>query len=162
MLDCADIGEVSRQFWALMGPLVKNDNGVQAIFANVPRHNGLEAWRRVAEPINDDKTLIRKDLLPLITNPRAATTLDGITTALEDWDTNLRLFREAGGSEPNDESKRLTIVQLLPLDVSAYVAMHMELPELSSYTWDDAFRPQIRQGTAELEAHVWKAPSACP
>ena len=115
----------------------------------------------MAEPINDDKTLIRKDLLPLITNPRAATTLDGITTALEDWDTNLRLFREAGGSEPNDESKRLTLVQLLPPDVSAYVAMHMELPELSNYTGMKRFAQKyvkilqnLKRRSGKLPAHV--------
>ena len=62
MLDHAH-DEVSRQLWALIGALVKNDPTVKRAFANVPRHNGLEAWRRVMEPINDDKALARKDLL---------------------------------------------------------------------------------------------------
>ena len=42
-----------------------NDHAdTKRLFANVPRHNGFEAWRRIAEPINDDKALVRKDLLP--------------------------------------------------------------------------------------------------
>ena len=69
--------------------------------------------------------MIRKDLPPLINNPRGASSLDGISAAFEDWDTNIRLFKAAQGSEPADETKRLTLLQMLPQDVSAYVAMHM-------------------------------------
>ena len=64
--------EVSRQLWAVLGPLVAGDPSLHSVFANVPRHNGLEAWRRIAEPINEDKILILKDFLPAVTNPRPA------------------------------------------------------------------------------------------
>ena len=126
--------EVSKQLWASLGPTLSKDSAMSTVFGNVPRHNGLEAWRRVAEPINDDKTMIRKDLLPLITKPRSASSLDGISAAFEDWDTNIRLFKAAHGSEPTDETKRLTLLQMLQQDVSAYAVMHMELPELSTFS----------------------------
>ena len=125
--------EVSKQLWALLGPTLSKDSAISTVFGNVPRHSGLEAWRRVAEPINDDKTMIRKDLLPLITKPRGASSLDGISAAIEDWDTNIRLFKAAQGSEAVDETKRLTLLQMLPQDVSAYVAMHIELTELTTF-----------------------------
>ena len=60
--------------WALLGGLLKGDASAKRTFANVPRHNGFEAWRRVVEPVNEDKALIRKDLLPLVTNPKRLTT----------------------------------------------------------------------------------------
>ena len=106
--------EVSRQLWALLGPLVAVDPSLHSVFANVPRHNGLEAWRRIAEPINEDKILILKDLLPAVTNPRPATSLDDLSTALEAWDTNLRLFSAAGGVPPSSEQKRLSFVAMSP------------------------------------------------
>ena len=59
--------------------------------------------------------------------------MDGVQGALEDWDTSLRLFTAADGAEPPDEQKRLTLLTMLPAEVSAYVAMHLELPELSSF-----------------------------
>ena len=65
----ADAKEISRQLWALLGPLVSAESGVHTLFANCPCHDGLEARRRVAEPINDDKILIMKELLP----PRSPT-----------------------------------------------------------------------------------------
>ena len=99
----------------------------------MPRHNGLEAWRRIAEPINEDKILILKDLLPAVTNPRPATSLDDLSTALEAWDTNLRLFSAAGGVPPSSEQKRLSFVAMLPPDVSAHVTMHLELPQYATY-----------------------------
>ena len=68
-LDCTTPELVSQQLWALLGGLVKGDASVKRIFANVPRHNGLEACRRFVELVNEDKALIPKDLLPLVTNP---------------------------------------------------------------------------------------------
>ena len=73
------------------------DSKNASIYNNVQRHNGLEAWRRIAEPINEDKILILQDLLPAVTNPRAASDMAGYAQALEDWETNLRLFTAAGG-----------------------------------------------------------------
>ena len=55
--------------------------------------------------------------------------MDGVAGALEEWDTSLRLFRAADGPEPPDEQKRLTLLTMLPAEVFAYVAMHLELPE---------------------------------
>ena len=93
MVDAAkDLREVSRQFLALLGPLLAKDGSQAGMFANVPRHNGLEAWRRLAEPINEDIVIMRKELLPLVTNPKAATSMDKIEEAIQVWDTNIRLF----------------------------------------------------------------------
>ena len=83
--------ELSRQLWALLGLLVAGVSKNASIYNNVQRH-GLEAWRRIAEPINEDKILILQDLLPAVTNPRAASDIAGYAQALEDWETNLRLF----------------------------------------------------------------------
>ena len=84
MLDSipAEAREISRQIWALLGPLVAGDSTVHDRFANCPCHNGFESWRRVAEPINDDKILILKDLPPAGTNPRPAKSIEDLSTAL--------------------------------------------------------------------------------
>ena len=47
--------ELSRQLWAFLGSLVAGDSKSASIYNNVPRHNGLEAWRRIAELINEDQ-----------------------------------------------------------------------------------------------------------
>ena len=77
---------------------------------------------------------LKKDLLPQVTNPKGASSMDGVAGALEEWDTSLRLFRAADGQEPPDEQKRLTLLTMLPAEVSAYVAMHLEMDELSTFT----------------------------
>ena len=58
MINCAEYREVSRQLWAFLGPLVASNAVVNGVFENVDRHNGLEGWRRIAEPIHDNKSLI--------------------------------------------------------------------------------------------------------
>ena len=81
-----------------MGPLVASDSNKTSTFKNVVRHNGFEAWRQIAMPINEDKNLILQELLPLISNPKSATDIHHYDDALRVWNTNLRLFKEAGGT----------------------------------------------------------------
>ena len=84
--------EVSRQRWAMLNPLLAGDSHQSGMFANVERHNGIEACRRIAEPINEDKAHVRRDLLATVTNPKGETSMDNIETAVENWNTNIRLF----------------------------------------------------------------------
>ena len=132
-LDCATPEVVSQQLWALLGGLLKGDASAKRTFANVPRHNVFEAWRRVVEPVNEDKALIRKDLFPLVTNPKAASSMDDLTAALEAWETNKRLFEKADGKLPDHEQERLAFVGILPHDISANVIMEMEKPGFSTF-----------------------------
>ena len=82
MVDAATLLEVSRQLWAMLNPLLSGDSDRATMFANVPRHNGIEAWRRLAEPINEDKAMVRRDLLASVTNPRGASSIDKIEPAI--------------------------------------------------------------------------------
>ena len=125
--------EVSKQLWAFLQPLTKDDGTMEERFANCPRHNGLEAWRMVAEPINEDKAVLRKQLLSIVTNPRPAGSLDKIETAISEWDTNCRLFAEADGPPQDEQSRRISLVGILPQEINAYITMHWELPEYKTY-----------------------------
>ena len=148
--DIPNMKELSRQLWAMLNPLVA-DSRVADAFANVPRHNGLEAWRQLAEPINEDKELLQKDLLPLVTNPRPASSMDKVEDAVLEWDTNMRHFKKAGGVEPPDYQKRITIIRMLPIEVGAYISMHCEKVHL-----------QVHQDDEELEATHWQHTSRSP
>ena len=97
-------------------PLLSGDSDKATMFANVPRRNGIEAWRRLAEPINEDKAMVRRDLLASVTNPKGASSIDKIEPAIEEWDTTIRLFVAADGTPPTDETKRMTLVQMLPME----------------------------------------------
>ena len=75
MVDAVTLLEVARQLWAMLNPLLSVDSDNATIFANVPRHNGIEAWRRLAEPINEDKAMVGRDLLAAVTNPKGASSI---------------------------------------------------------------------------------------
>ena len=148
--------EVSRQLWAMLNPLVK-DSKVSDMFANVPRHNGLEAWRQLSEPVIEDKELLQKDLLVTVTNPKGASTMDGVEQAVFDWDTNIRLFKKAGGIEPSDYHKRITFIRMLPVEVGVYVSMHWELQEYNTYIKLKAFVFKYIKTLRNLRRPVAKA-----
>ena len=90
MVDAAgNLIEVARQLWAMLNPLLSGDSDTATMFAKVPQHNGIEAWRRLAEPINEDKAMVGRDLLASVTNPKGESTVDKIEAAIEEWDTNI-------------------------------------------------------------------------
>ena len=124
--------EVSRQLWSFLGPSVKDNNDKASAFRNVPRHNGL-AWRRIAEPINDDKAAMRRELLPKIHNPKGAKSHDEVEQRLEDWNSNCRLMVENGGESQSDETKRLALIEMLPPEINSYVILHMDEPRYDSF-----------------------------
>ena len=104
MVDAAgSLGEVTRQLWAMLSPLLAGDSDKATMFANVHRHNGIEAWRRLAEPINEDKSMLRRELLAAVTNPKGASNIEKIEHVIEEWDTNIRLFVAADGDSPTSD-----------------------------------------------------------
>ena len=128
MVDAAGtLTEVSWQLWAMLNPLRASDSHQAGRFTNVERHNGLEAWRRIAEPINEDKAHVRRDRLATLINPKGATSMDNIEAAVEAWNTNIRLFVAVDGEEPTDAAKGMTFIQMLPMDISARSYLHAYL-----------------------------------
>ena len=97
------------------------------------RHNGLEAWRQIALPINEDKAPILQELLPAITNPKPASDINHYDEAIRDWSTNLRLFETDGGQPSTGDAQRPAFTKLLPPDVAAHVTLHMDLPEYREF-----------------------------
>ena len=134
-----DRGNVSRQLWGLLSSLLQNDPEQMLIFRNVTRHNGAEAWRRMTEPILEGRDLRRKQYQPRVLRPRAAGKVDDIPVALEQWESDYRLFKESGGSEIEDEQRRLILIEMLPPDISVYVTLHM-----SAYPTFSGLRKFIR------------------
>ena len=84
-------------------------------------------------PINEDKILILQELLALISNPKSAPDIHHYDDALRDWNTNLRLFKEAGGQRPSGDAERLAFTEILPPDVAARVTLHMDLPQYGNF-----------------------------
>ena len=76
---------------------------------------------------------MQKDLLPLVTLPKPAVSMDKVEEAVRDWDTSIRLFRKAGGVAPPDDQNRITLIRMMLVDVGAYVSMHWELPEYPTF-----------------------------
>ena len=87
----------------------------------------------MAEPINEDKSLMRKDLLPLVNNPKCASNVEDVEAKLEDWNTNIRLMVENGGEMPSDETRRMAFVEMLPPDLMSHVMMNIDLPGFETF-----------------------------
>ena len=61
----------------------------------------------------------------MISNPWSAVDIYHYDDALRDWNTNLRLFKGAGGQRPADDAEKLGFTKLLPTDVAAHVMLHL-------------------------------------
>ena len=67
------------------------------IFCNVGDFQGLEVWRRINMKINDKGEKTRDELSEKIQNPKGTHKCEETAQVLGKWDTNQRLFMEAGG-----------------------------------------------------------------
>ena len=103
------------------------------MFSNVPRHNGFEAFRRLVELVNEDKALVRKDLLSLVVHAKSATSMDDLQSALKVWDTHKRLFEKADGVLPSPDQERLALIGLLAPDIFSNVTMELEKPGFGTF-----------------------------
>ena len=120
--------ELSRQLWALItAGLVKEHAGAKRDFSNVPRQDGFEAWRKLAGPINEDKMLIRKDLLWSFNQSRHCASVGDSEGALAQWATDRSLFSDAGGVLPALDLERLALIEMLPADMNTYITMRIDL-----------------------------------
>ena len=100
-------------------------------------------------PMNEDKILILQELLPLTSNPKSAADIHHYDGALLDRNTNLRLFKEAGGTGPTGDAQRLAFTKLVLSDVSAHVTLHMDLPQYQNFEELREARRQICEGDAQ-------------
>ena len=67
----------------------------------------------------------RSGLVPLA-SPNlkvGAATMDKIESAVGDWDTNIQLLVAADGRAPTAEAKQMTLIQMLPMEISASQCM---------------------------------------
>ena len=76
---------------------------------------------------------MRKDLLPLVNNPKAAANIDELELRITEWNINCRLMLENGGTLPDESTKRAAFIEMLPPEVNAYVTMRMEEPDFDTY-----------------------------
>ena len=119
--------------WSFIGPLIKENPNKASAYRNVERHNGLEAWRVMSEPINEEKSLARKDLLPLINNPKGAATIDDLEPKLLEWNTNIRKMIENGGNAPDDATRRAAFLEMLPAELNTHATMKLDEPEFATF-----------------------------
>ena len=125
------LAEISGEIWNYLNNNLQGE-ALQA-FNNVPRMEGLEAWRKMVKMVQGSNDLRRMESKRKIQNPRRAQSLHDFRKAIEEWDTNMRHFVEAGGSNPSYEDKRQTLLEILPNEVQGEVFMRM--PQLSQ-PWD--------------------------
>ena len=59
--------------------------------------------------------------------------MDGIEAAVKAWNTNIRLFVAADGEEPTESAKRMTMIHMLPIEISAYISMHESNAEYRTF-----------------------------
>ena len=125
------------------------------MFRNVPRHNGAEAWRRIAEPIQEGRELRQQQFQGRVLRPKAAGRVEDIPSVLEQWESDYRLFRESGGAELEDTQRRRIFIGMLPPDVAVYVTLQMKL-----YPTFDSLKTFVREYTIIIthQAAMKKAP----
>ena len=126
-----DPGTVNHLLWAYLS--VNLTKGAREIFSNVDDSNGLEVWRRMHKHIFSKNESRRAGFYRLIHNPRAAKGPADVPSALEEWDTNQRLYRQVGGTPLRIDELKETILELVPWTIRKELILKLR-DDTSSWT----------------------------
>ena len=75
---------------------------------------GLEAWRRLCLQFNPRTIRGTLNSQHLETHPRGAKKLSDLPGCLAEWERNLRRCTQEGRPQPDEETKRLALLKMLP------------------------------------------------
>ena len=75
---------------------------------------GLETWRMLAKQYNPMTLTNTMNASHMETHPRGATKLSDLPACLSEWELNLRRCVQEGRDPPNDATKRLALLRMLP------------------------------------------------
>ena len=121
------VGHLLRAF------LVVNLTGAAlAIHANCGESNGFEVWRRMNQAIFARAERRQDELYTKIHNPRAAANAQDVAAALEEWDTNQRLFGMGGGVKLRDDELRNLVMKLVPANIRDQLVYKIQEP----WSWE--------------------------
>ena len=118
-LDPRDTIALSRHLWGFLNVSLSGD--AWETFGNVPKGEGLEAWRRVLVDITQKTRSEILDLERAVMHPHQCTTVEQVPMALERWQTAVRAYLDAGGEPLNDERRKGSISKILPWRVQEKV-----------------------------------------
>ena len=94
---------VNHLLWAYLG--LNLTVLAREILSNIEEFNGFEVWRRIVHKTDDRSERRRDELKDAIEKPKAASKCEDVMQVIEDWDTNQRLHRGAGGESLKDHDK---------------------------------------------------------
>ena len=83
-------------------------------FGNVPKGEGLEAWRKVLEEVTQKTRSEVLDLERAVMHPHPCSTVEQVPMALERWQTSVQAYLDAGGEPLNDERRKGSVTKILP------------------------------------------------
>ena len=124
------------------------------IFCNVPESRGLEVWRRISQKINDRSEVRRDELYELVRHPVGTKKYEEVAQIVETWDTNQRLYSEAGGGNlPDDDRKRIFKKMLPDLIRDSLILQansHSTWESLKNHVLEKARELAVNSGTKPL------------
>ena len=103
---------VDHLLWAWLNSNLTG--AAREIFCNVAESRGLEVWRRICLKINDRSEVRKDELYEKVRHPVGTKKYDEVAQVIENWDTNQRLYQEAGGDALPDDDKRRILKKMLP------------------------------------------------
>ena len=117
---------MNHLLWAFFN--INLTGAAREIFCNVEDFNGLEVWRRVMLKINAKGERRRDELFETIQHPKGTSKFEEVAGMMEEWDTNQRLFIEAGGDPLRKAEKQRILRKIIP---------ELLANQLSLLDWED-------------------------
>ena len=150
-----DVERVSAETWSFLNSCLQGDG--QITFGLVENFNGLEAWRRLTEPVTAQSASKRVALGQQLRNPPMIKHLDDVIPGMERFENVVKDYVLAGGNPPDDEEKASIILPKLPdmIQDKLIFSEHKSYRDIKKYLTEHITRLRnlgLRAGAGTLHA----------
>ena len=142
---------VDHLLWGFLN--INLTGAAREIFCNVGAGQGLEVWRRIHVTIYSKTEKRREIYYDKIHHPKSAANPSEVAKALEEWDTNQRIFRSLGGTALRDDELRAMLLKIVPENIRMKVIERGH--DRPSEPWDD-LKDYVKEFARLLMVHTGK------
>ena len=141
-----DIPVVAAHIWTYLSLCLKGK--AEIVFnsgGSSQKRNGLEAWRRVIEFLNDGSQIHYLTLKDAISNPPRGVKPAELHMNLVEWETKVSEYEMLNGPPMADYERKMIVLKMLPREQQALM-LHRAMRADLSYA---AFRDEVTTSVAE-------------
>ena len=112
-----DASKLSRDLWGYLNLNIPGTSRDRTAFDNAVGGNGLDAWRRLLEPLGPNTESRLFEMHRVLVNPKSSKNVHEVLRDLDVWEGERDEYYRCGGEKLTDMTEIMTAQKILPANL---------------------------------------------